>query len=107
MEFSPRSVTVHEANVASVASFNYKVTRVDDESIVGNGNVPADPSGTTEISLQSVWNQELVGVEVRIYVQEVGPSGATADYQIAQHGDLTAFTVQEIPDGAESIDVNL
>lgn len=112
--FTPRSVTAVEADVPSVASYNLEVrgsaanTPDNSATTLASKNQDADPSGTTVVSLDDVLTEAMVGTFVRLYLQEVGPTGALADFQPCAdgegHGD---FLVRELPDGAESIVVNV
>jgi hypothetical protein len=101
--YSPRSLTIHEANPASVATYLVEVRHGD--TVLGTATGGSDASGDTTISLNDIFNQEMLGLDVTFWVKEVGPSGAESEWQQAGFG--IHFIVAMIPDGAESITVNL
>lgn len=110
MQFKPRSITATEATPASVAS--YRVDVVDQDNItVKSASFPADPSGVTILPLGNAGgplDASNVGHSYRFVVTEVGPGGEEADPQTVKLADnTTLFNVTSIPDGAESLIINL
>lgn len=106
--FTPRSVTAHEDDVLSVVTYNVEVRAPDHGLMTSASGIPADPSGDTVIPLgdggciQAV-GADLVGREVVIWVQQVGQTGAMSEFVQAN----PSVTVRELPDGPESLVVNL
>ncbi len=100
---SPRFITVHEADVASVVSYNVQVREADLTTVLAAKNQEADPSGDTVIQLGDIVTSDLLGQTISLFLQEVGPTGALSEFQgcgdATEHG---TFVVREIPDGAES-----
>lgn len=105
---SPRSISAHESNPLSVSSYNVQIREADGETVIVGKNQEADPSGDTEIPLGDVIDIGMVGNTITIFVQQVGPTGAKTPFvaagDVEEHGQ---FVVREIPDGAETLVVNV
>jgi hypothetical protein len=103
VQYSPRSITCHEDTPASVTKYDVEVRLID-----GSGTVvrhidqfDANPSGDTTIPLG--FTDAESGLQIGIFVRQTGPNGALSDWQQVPG----FYTVTPIPDGAESIVVNL
>lgn len=103
MQLSPRVINLHENNPSSVVSYTLEIRDTTGEVVLATqADLPAQPSGDTAIT--PALTAAMIGVPVRFYVQQTGPSGAVSDWQMAK--DLSGnglFVVREIPDGAETL----
>ena len=109
MTFTPRSIVVNESIPTSVAA--YRLTAKDASS----GAMLAGPkdyasNGQTELTLpigtDGFLTQQMVGILVSFFVQEIGPDGTVTDPVIGSdatgHG---SFVINALPDGAEKVTV--
>jgi hypothetical protein len=111
MKFHPLSLTLGESNPSSVASYNVQIRDSDGVTAVAAlSGVPGNPSGTTVIPLGDAGGcitNSLTGRQVKVFVQEVGPAGDLSPFVIVKDSSNNdTFTVNPIPDGAESAVVN-
>lgn len=111
MQFSPKSVTMHETDPSSVASFSAYLKHADNTEIT-HVSIPADPSGNTKINISDMiaLDPTLVGQIVRVSVREVGGDGQLGpvqDITNPTNGTLDFVVSEAPPDGAESYTVEL
>jgi hypothetical protein len=105
MNFSPRLLTIVEANPETVSQFDIFIKDTA-ETVLAQTSVAANPSGTTVVPIGSngLFNSITVGTEINIYVGEVASPG---------HGENLApvivpggpFTIVQLADGIESLTV--
>lgn len=107
MQFTPKSVTLVEANPLSVASYNIRVETT--LSGVLTRSQGANVSGTTVINLgldpDPIFTEAMIvpGQQCVIKYQQVGPSGELTPF-VQVGGTLN---IQELPNGAESATVQV
>jgi hypothetical protein len=109
MTYTPRSITLTEADPLSVAS--YKMTARFNGG-PNDGQVAAGPqiyttsgSGTDTVNIGATpgfFTPTLIGKQVKLFVQQVGPDGTTTAESVCRDVDgHEVFTVNELPNGPE------
>ena len=110
MNFSPKSVTLVESDIPSVAQYQFEILGPGN-ALLAQANYNADPSGTTVVNIGS--NGLLDGLEsyhIRIRVTEINPIGEMGPPQFVLSSDpvpTDTFIVYAIPNGAENITIQL
>lgn len=106
MQFTPRSINVHENDPSSVSSYTLEIRTPGDELLARHTGLSADADGDTVLAT-GAFVAPFLGQTIRFWIQEVGPTGDVSAFQPCPSGDVLAFVVQQIPDGAEVIHVNI
>lgn len=102
---SPRTLTINELDPASVDHYKVRVLLASDGSQLASTDYPIAGAVTvipvgSDASLASV----AAGTVVNFEVTEVAPGGELGPAQVVPGGP---YTVVELPDGAESLTVQL
>jgi hypothetical protein len=105
--FSPKTLTIVEANPETVSQFDIFI-RDTAETPLSQTSVPSDPSGTTVVPIGSngLFDAITVGSQINIYVGEVAAPnhGQNIPPVLVSGGP---YTVVRLADGAESITVTI
>lgn len=107
MQFSPKSVSIHEAAPASVASYNVECRNgavvVASTTKATNGGGDGDVTIALGEGPDPIFTEAMVGTGIVVMVQEVGIGGELGPWQQAGGSVL----ILELPDGAETLTLNL
>lgn len=105
IQYSPRSLTIHESRPASSSSFDIELRDAAGAVVLASkpNSVDADPSGDTTIPLADLYTEAMLGAEVTFWARENSALGIQSAWQQA----AGSYTIVELPDGAEAITVNL
>jgi len=108
--FSPKSITIVEADPGAAASFNVTILRHVDGATLATASYPANPSGTTVIPIGSngLITSAMANVEIQVEVEEVGATGALGPATLVYTPDGHNFVlVSEIPSGNFTLTMQL
>lgn len=107
--FTPRSITIHEDNPASVDHYRISCRALDGTTELSAGAYPIDLSGDTTIPIGSNGLFDPIpspdGTMVRLFVNSVAAAGHGDN--VDQEAPDGPFTLGTLDDGAESIIVTL
>lgn len=102
---SPKTITLVESNPSSVDHYRIQLLAEGTGEVVSDATYASDSGGTTVIPMGSNGSMNNLGVgqnfQIKVYQQKNGVNG---DPQIVSGGP---FTNVLLPDGAESISVQL